>query len=72
MNINTDNRLMSQVSMSDEYALAASTFGLDQKALAAITINALEAGFGDWPERARLIAIVKAPWTDKEPITDNR
>ena len=55
LNINTDNRLMSRVSMSDEYALAASTFGLDDKALAAITINALEAGFGDWPTRRELI-----------------
>jgi adenosine deaminase len=72
VNINTDNRLMSQVSMSDEYALAASTFGLDRNDLATITINALEAGFGDWPERARLIAMVKAPWTDGEPITDSR
>jgi len=59
LNINTDNRLMSRVSMSDEYALAASTFGLDDKALAAITINALEAGFGDWPVRARLIENVR-------------
>lgn len=59
LNINTDNRLMSRVSMSDEYALAASTFGLDHKALAAITINALEAGFGDWPVRARLIENVR-------------
>ncbi len=55
VSINTDNRLMSGVSMSDEYALAASTFGLDQNALAGITINALEAGFGDWPTRKALI-----------------
>jgi adenosine deaminase len=45
--------------MSDEYALAASTFGLDQNALAGITISALEAGFGDWPTRKALIDRLK-------------
>jgi adenosine deaminase len=60
LSINTDNRLMSQVSVSDEYALVASTFGLGLDALGAITINALEAGFGDWPERRRLIGQVAA------------
>jgi adenosine deaminase len=64
VNINTDNRLMSQVSMSDEYALAASTFDLDRNDLASITINALEAGFGDWPTREELIKRVKASRTD--------
>jgi adenosine deaminase len=60
LNINTDNRLMSQVSVSDEYALVASTFGLGPEALATITINALEAGFGDWTGRRRLIDHVAA------------
>jgi adenosine deaminase len=61
VSINTDNRLMSQVSVSDEYVLAASTFGLDPNALATITINALEAGFGDWPTREKLIRRVNVP-----------
>ena len=62
VNINTDNRLMSQVSVSDEYALAASTFGLGHDALAMVTVNALEAGFGDWPVRKELIARVRTAY----------
>ncbi len=63
VSINTDNRLMSQVTVSDEYELAASTFSLDADDLATITINAIEAGFGDWNERARLIERVKETTT---------
>ena len=59
--INTDNRLMSRVSVTDEYELAATTFDLDATDLAEITVNALEAGFGDWPERRRLIDDVVRP-----------
>jgi adenosine deaminase len=59
--INTDNRLMSRVSLTDEYELAATTFDLEATDLAEITVNALEAGFGDWPERRRLIDDVVSP-----------
>ena len=59
--INTDNRLMSRVSLTDEYELAATTFDLEATDLAEITVNALEAGFGDWPERRRLIDDVVRP-----------
>ncbi len=59
--LNTDNRLMSRVSLTDEYELAATTFGLGVADLEEITINAFEAGFGDWPERRRLIDEVVRP-----------
>lgn len=59
--INTDNRLMSGVSLTDEYELAATTFGLSASDLSEITVNALEAGFGDWPERRRIIEEVVRP-----------
>jgi len=59
--INTDNRLMSGVSASSEYWLAATTFGLDEAALGEITIDAIEAGFGDWSERRRIITDVVRP-----------
>ena len=59
--INTDNRLMSRVSLTDEYELAATTFGLGPGDLEEITVNAFEAGFGDWPERRRLIDEVVRP-----------
>jgi adenosine deaminase len=65
VSINTDNRLMSQVSVSDEYALAASTFGLDSGALASITINAIEAGFGDWTKRKHLVSEVRAAYAGR-------
>jgi adenosine deaminase len=61
VSINTDNRLMSRVSLSDEYALAAGTFDLNPADLCEITVNALEAGFGDWPTRRRLIDEVVRP-----------
>jgi len=64
LSINTDNRLMSQVSVSDEYSLAASTFDLDREDLAVITINALTAGFGDWPKRKQLIERVQRAYTE--------
>ncbi|MEN8234006.1 MAG: adenosine deaminase [Actinomycetota bacterium] len=59
--INTDNRLMSSISLTDEYELAATTFGLGPADLSEITVNALEAGFGDWTERRRLIDEVVRP-----------
>lgn len=55
VSINTDNRLMSGVSLSDEYALAATTYGLSANDLNEITVRAIEAGFGDWTVRSRLI-----------------
>lgn len=61
VSINTDNRLMSGVSVSDEYHLAASTFGLDRATIGEITVNAIEAGFGDWPRRKALIDDVVKP-----------
>ena len=62
--INTDNRLMSGVSLSDEYAALANAFGLDTADLGSITENALRAGFGDWPTRQRLIEEVVRPAYD--------
>jgi len=61
VSINTDNRLMSGIKLTDEYELAASTFDLVPADLSAITTAALEAGFGDWPTRSRLIGEVVRP-----------
>ncbi|NHZ70492.1 MAG: adenosine deaminase [Proteobacteria bacterium] len=61
LSINTDNRLMSGVSVSSEYELVAGTFDLSLGALGDITVNAVEAGFGDWPDRARLIDDIVKP-----------
>lgn len=61
VSINTDNRLMSGITLADEYELAATTFGLGPSDLSDITVRAIEAGFGDWPTRRRLIAEVVRP-----------
>jgi adenosine deaminase len=61
VSINTDNRLMSGVTLTNEYELAATTFDLGPDDLSVITVNALEAGFGDWPTRRRLIDEVVRP-----------
>ncbi|MGB5186231.1 MAG: adenosine deaminase [Acidimicrobiia bacterium] len=61
VSINTDNRLMSGITLADEYELAAATFDLGLADLLAVTVNAVEAGFGDWPTRRRLIDDVVRP-----------
>ncbi len=61
VSINTDNRLMSDVSVTDEYLLASAVFDLSTPDLGAITVSAIEAGFGDWPTRKALIADVVKP-----------
>jgi adenosine deaminase len=59
--LNTDNRLMSGISLSDEFALAYGEIGLSVAELGRVTEATLEAGFGDWSERARLIRDVVRP-----------
>lgn len=59
--LNTDNRLMSSVSLSDEFALMAETFALSVAELGVVTETALTSGFGDWPTRRRLIEDVVRP-----------
>jgi adenosine deaminase len=61
VSINTDNRLMSATLPSDEYRLAAERFGFTAADLGAVTIAAIEAGFGDYPTRRRLIEDVVLP-----------
>lgn len=61
VSINTDNRLMSGVTVSGEYSLAAEAFGLSLADLERTTVRAIEAGFGDYVERNRLIDEVVRP-----------
>ena len=61
VSINTDNRLMSEVSVSEEYVLAAEAYGLQRADLGLITENAIRSGFGPWTERRRLISDVVRP-----------
>ncbi|MEO6711621.1 MAG: adenosine deaminase [Planctomycetota bacterium] len=53
--LNTDNRLMSRTTMTDECMLAVSNFGLGLADLEKITINGMKSAFAHYDERVRLI-----------------
>jgi adenosine deaminase len=53
--LNTDNRLMSNTSMTKEFAAAAETFGLGLDDFEKITINAMKSAFLPYRERCDLI-----------------
>ena len=57
--INTDNRLMSGVALSGEVDIATTRLGLGSADLAAMTRNALRAGFGDYTGRRRLLEAIR-------------
>jgi adenosine deaminase len=52
--LNTDNRLMSGVTLTDEYARAAEHLGFDLSTLANIALASFDAAFLPFPERERL------------------
>lgn len=53
--LNTDNRLMSRTSMTDECMLAVEHFGCSLDDLEKITINAMKSAFAHYDERIRVI-----------------
>ena len=53
--LNTDNRLMSRTSMSEEYELAVEAFGLTLDDLETISINSIKSAFVHFDLRCRLI-----------------
>jgi adenosine deaminase len=53
--LNTDNRLMSHTSMSQEFEAAAETFGLSLEDFERITINAMKSAFLPYNERLGFI-----------------
>jgi len=59
--LNTDNRLMSQTSMSLEMEEAVKAFGWDFAELQRITINAMKSAFIPYPERLKIIDGVIKP-----------
>ena len=54
--LNTDNRLMSGTTLTDEYMHAASTLGFSFDELSQIALNGFASAFISWEERERLIA----------------
>jgi len=59
--VNTDNRLMSNVSLSSEVAALDRAFGIGLGELEWLTINALKSAFAPFDERLRLISEVVKP-----------
>jgi adenosine deaminase len=53
--LNTDNRLMSATTLTDEYVHAAEELGFTLEELAAIALNGFESAFIPWEERLMLI-----------------
>jgi adenosine deaminase len=54
--LNTDNRLMSGTTLTDEYHLAAGNLGLGFDELAKVALNGFESAFLPWNERETLVA----------------
>ncbi len=61
LTLNTDNRLMSAVSLTDEFANAVEHHAFGPCDLEDVTVRAIEAGFGDWPARRGLIEKIVRP-----------
>ena len=59
--INTDNRLMSNVSMSSELAAVATAHHLTNAEAGRLAVNAMEASFSSWAERRHLVDHVIVP-----------
>jgi adenosine deaminase len=59
--LNTDNRLMSGVSMSSEFAALDEAFGIGLGEIEWMTINAMKSAFAPFDERLRLINEVVKP-----------
>jgi len=59
--LNTDDRLMSDTSMTKEFGIAVRMFGLELKDLEKITINAMKSAFLGYDERIRIIYQIIKP-----------
>ena len=59
--VNTDTRLMSQVTLTDEFALLVKEFGYGWPDLEWLTINAMKSAFSPFDERITLINAVLKP-----------
>ena len=74
--VNTDNRLMSRTSMTQEMRLLVDTFGWSAEGLRWLTVNAAKSAFAHFDERLALIeGVVKPGWAalvdddDAEPAS---
>jgi adenosine deaminase len=61
VNVNTDNRLMSNVSVSSEVAAVTQAFGLSRTEIGQLAVNALESAFAPRSVRDRLLREIVRP-----------
>jgi adenosine deaminase len=59
--VNTDNRLMSNVTLSGEFAALDAAFGIGLGEMEWLTINAMKSAFAPFDERLRVINEVVKP-----------
>jgi adenosine deaminase len=59
--LNTDNRLMSNTTLTREFQVASETFGLTLDDLEKLTINAMKSAFLPYDQRIRFIYSVLKP-----------
>ncbi|MGB2868128.1 MAG: adenosine deaminase [Bacteroidota bacterium] len=59
--LNTDDRLMSNITLTDEYQTASETFGLKLENLEKLTINAMKSAFIPYKQRIAIIYDVLKP-----------
>lgn len=59
--LNTDNRLMSNITLTDEFLKASEAFGLDLADLEKITINGMKSAFAPYKQRLAMIFDVIKP-----------
>jgi len=59
--VNTDNRLMSQVTLSSEFHRLTEEFGYGWSDIEWLTVNAMKSAFAGFDERLRLINTVIKP-----------
>ncbi|WP_141012670.1 adenosine deaminase [Nocardioides sambongensis] len=60
--VNTDNRLMSRTSMTEEFRLLGDAFGYGLHQVEWFSVNAMKSAFLPYDERLRLIMDVIKPW----------
>src|SRR5580704_8207060 len=69
--VNTDNRLMSQVTLSSEFGRLADEFGYGWSDVEWLTINAMKSAFAGFDERLRLInTVIKPGFATARAISD--
>src|SRR6201982_2405103 len=69
--VNTDNRLMSQVTLSSEFRRLAEEFGYGWTDIEWLTVNAMKSAFASFDERLRLInTVIKPGFATARAISD--